>query len=79
MKYTQCRKVLLSEAILLISPLVKVHTIVIRARNPTQKGHTVLGGPVTRSHDLLTATRRRNSIDRCDRPRRILLSMVCDV
>jgi len=52
----QSAEVLFREAILLVSPLVEVHAVVIRAIDAAQERHAVLGRAVARTHDLAPTT-----------------------
>ena len=55
-RHVQSGEILFREAILLVSPLVEVHAVVIRAIDAAQERHAVLGRAVARTHDLAPTT-----------------------
>ena len=55
-RQVQCGEILLRKTILLVSPLVKVHAVVIQAIDAAQERHAVLGRAVARTHDLAPTT-----------------------
>ena len=75
----QCREVFLGETILIVTPLVKAHTTVVRTRLATKECHTVLCCSVTCSHNVSPATRRKSTIDGTNTPCGILLPVVSDI
>jgi len=75
----QGRQILFGEAILFISPLMEVHATTVHTRDTTKESHTVFCSPITRSHNIFVTTRRRKSIDSCNGPRSIFLSVIRDI
>jgi len=72
-------EVFLREAILFVTPFVKVHAAVVRARLATKECHTVLRRSVTCPHEVSPTPRRESAIDSTNTPRSILLPMISDV
>jgi hypothetical protein len=78
-RHVQSGEVLLCEAILLVSPLVEVHAVVIRTIDATQERHTVLGRTVARTHDLAPTTGRRGTINGGNTARGVFSTVIGDV
>jgi len=72
-------EVFLRETILLVAPLVKAHTTMVRARLAAKESHTVFGRSVTRSHNVSSAPRRRGAINGTNAPHGVLLPVVGDI
>lgn len=75
----QCREVFLRETILLVSPLVEIHTTVIRARLATKECHAVFRCSVTRSHNVSPPSGRGSAIYGTDASHGVFLPVVSDV
>ena len=78
-RHVQSSKVLLREAILLVSPLVEVHAVVIRAIDTAQERHAVLGCTVARTHDLAPTARGCGAINSRNTAGGVFSTMICDV
>jgi hypothetical protein len=78
-RHVQSSKVFLREAVLLVSPLVEVHAVVIRAIDTAQERHAVLGCTVTRTHDLAPTTWGCGTINSRNTARGVFSTVICDV
>jgi len=78
-RHAQSGKVFLREAILLVSPLVEVHAVVIRAIDTAQERHAILGCAVARTHDLAPTTRGCGTINSRNTARGVFSTVICDV
>ena len=78
-RYIQSGEVLLGETIFLITPLVQVHAVVVRAIDTTQKRHAVLRRTIARTHDLVATTRGSRAINCSNAASSVFFAMICDV
>jgi hypothetical protein len=78
-RHVQSGKVFLREAVLLVSPLVEVHAVVIRAIDTAQERHAVLGCTVARTHDLAPTTWGCGTINSRNTARGVFSTVICDV
>jgi hypothetical protein len=79
MSNSQCRQVLLREAVLFVTPFMQALAIMISTRLRTQEAHTILGSPVTCPHGFSAAAGRGSAIDSSNGSRGIFAPMICDV
>jgi hypothetical protein len=75
----QSGEVLLGETIFLITPLVQVHAVVIRAIDTTQERHAVLSRTIARTHDLVATARGGRTIDCSNAASSVFFAVICDV
>ena len=72
-------EIFLRKVIFLVSPLMKVHTAVVRASLAAKECHAVLRRPVTCPHYISSASRRGCTIDSTNASRGVLPPVVGDV
>ena len=77
--YEQSSQVFFRETILLIAPLVQVHTAVIGAADATKESHAIFGSSMTGAHDLMTTSRRWCTIDGSNTPGGVFTTMICNI
>lgn len=78
-RHVQSGKVLLREAILLVSPLVEVHAVVIGAIDTAQERHAVLGCTIARTHNLAPTAWGCGTINCRNTARGVFSTVICDV